>query len=325
MKKKQAYSEYRIKGNRIRILDFSSRRAMEAFVKKQNQQLRYAKNKRELEVLKRRATIAASERDPWYGTPLVTKPGDLTEHNEYLHFDLLKRLRPKVKKHLKGLKAFQDEYKVEGKKIAYNDKEMGIFSFDRAAMGLRKVRKNGQPKIVSDVKRSYAYHETRSLAESTIKLYIHAGGTGDITGKEMVYSGIASSLVTKLFVDKGFNVEVNVIIGTKERGQTVFTISRVKSFSGELNMNDLLLLSSSPRYYRYKGFACLIAAWDAVGWLIPAGKGASTFSHQLKKEILRRHRKGEEKAILLERAYNEQAVIRVIKNAIHEVNNNSKR
>ena len=317
------YSEYRIKKQQVRILDFSSRRAMEVFVHQQNKTLQFSKNSRELQKLKRRATTAAAEQDPWYGKPLITQPNDLTEHNEYLHFDLLKRLRPKVRKHMNGFTAFQDENKVERKKIAYNDKEIGIFSFDRAAMGLRKIIKDGETKIVSDVKKSYAYHETKSTAENTIKLYIHAGGTGDITGEQMVYSGIASSLVTELLVDKGFNVQVNVIIGTKDRDQIVFSISRVKSFTGELNMNDLLLLSSSPRYYRYKGFACLIAAWDAVGWTIPLGKGASSFNHQLKKEILRQHRKGEEKAILLDRAYSEYEVTQVIKNALNEANNRS--
>jgi len=109
---KQIHSEYQIKSQQIQILDFSSRRAMETFVNRQNQALQFPKNKRELQKLKRRANNAAAEQDPWYGKPLITQPSDLTEHNEYLHFDLLKRLRPKVRKHLNGFTAFQDEYKV---------------------------------------------------------------------------------------------------------------------------------------------------------------------------------------------------------------------
>ncbi len=321
------FSKYKIpfkgKDYNIRIFDFSSRREMERYVEEKSKNLDIEYNKKDLARLNKRPSQAIG--DSWYGFPLIEKESDLTEHSQYLHFDLLKKIRPRIKGEIENLNLLESEYEVKKKKIEYNDREIGIFSFDRASMGLRKIKKDGETKIISDIKKSYAYFIPKSTAERTVKLYIHAGGNGGVGGKEMVYSGIASSVLVELLVEAGFDVEVNMIIGTIDspRRKVIWSIAKVKKFHDELNMNDLMLLSSSPRYYRYKGFKNIIVSYDSANVQVPGGLGISSFDNQLKKEIIRTHRKGEARAILMDRAYSEDAVINVIKKVFNEFSSNT--
>ena len=51
---------------------------------------------------------------------------------------------------------------------------------------------------------------------------------------------------------------------------------RVKRFQDRLDKNQLLLISSDPRYFRYRGFKSLVALSNYFGLTIPSGLGSIT-------------------------------------------------
>lgn len=55
-------------------------------------------------------------------------------------------------------------------------------------------------------------------------------------------------------------------------------VIRVKHFQDKTDKNQLLLMTSDPRYFRYKGFKALIALSNHCGLNIPSGLGRLTES-----------------------------------------------
>ena len=90
MGQQKTYSEYQINSQQIRILDFSSRRAMETFVNRQNQNLQFSKNRRELQKLKRNYAQSKA----LYEEELISKEEYLTSKENYelseKQFDIIK-------------------------------------------------------------------------------------------------------------------------------------------------------------------------------------------------------------------------------------------
>ena len=77
----------------------------------------------------------------WFGYP---PPGSVDELNEYSQFSgmhLLRDLRPKIKKDLYPFLQYLDEEVLPKPKMSYNDRGLGVFSFDRAAMSLQRREK----------------------------------------------------------------------------------------------------------------------------------------------------------------------------------------
>jgi len=66
---------------------------------------------------------------------------------------------------------------------------------------------------------------------------------------------------------------LNVLLGTAHSDQISMGIIKVKRFEDRLDKNQLLLLSSDPRYFRYRGFKALIALTNYFGLTIPTSLG----------------------------------------------------
>ncbi len=75
---------------------------------------------------------------------------------------------------------------------------------------------------------------------------------------------------------RGVPVEINVMLGSSYRGSVKVNVVRVKRFQDKLDVNQLLLMSSDSRYYRFRGFKALIAIADYFGLSIAADLGAVT-------------------------------------------------
>lgn len=202
----------------------------------------------------------------WFGFP---KPASLKELDKYTKFDQLEKVKQR-KKELSALlnraKKLKPNQLVPSKKLAFNDRGLGIFSFDRAATGLyKKVDENGHAKIVTSIKTVYAYHQKRTIEQKAIKIYARIGAPSNVKGNDVFNVGIGIALLSEELEKQGFQTEINLIIGTQYGEKVTAGIVRMKRYDTKLRINDLLVMAASAKYYRWKGFKGLIALYDAFG------------------------------------------------------------
>ncbi|WP_010520453.1 DUF7192 family protein [Aquimarina agarivorans] len=231
----------------------------------------------------------------WYGTPTPKSIEELNEHRTYLGMPLVKKIQPKIKDKLAKYLEHLENNVLPKPKMAYNDRGLGVFSFDRAAKGLFKsFQVNMQTpvnttvsqlnielqnhQIQTSVKSAYAYFENKLMSYPSIQLYIMAGANAGVKGDSLLYVGLACAELVEFLELRGVSVEVNVMLGTSFDNQVSMASIRVKRFQDKLDKNQLLLLSSDPRYFRYRGFKSLIALSNYFELSIPAGLGSITTS-----------------------------------------------
>ncbi len=228
----------------------------------------------------------------WYGIPTPKSIEDLKYHNHFLGMHLIKLIQPKIKKRLAEYVKLVEHQILPKPKLDYNDKGLGVFSFDRAAMGLfrlqptaakTRMQKNiNQMKIELDrdnkstsIKKVYAQIQDKISSFPSLQVYITAGANADIQGNQLLYIGLACSELVEFMELRGIAVEVNIIFETYFEKFYPIGIVRLKRYEDRLDKNQLLLLSSDPRYFRYRGFKALIALSNYFGRAIPSGLGST--------------------------------------------------
>jgi hypothetical protein len=228
----------------------------------------------------------------WYGTPIVKNLGELELHKSFLGMYLLKEIEPLLKDQFSKYLAHLETKVLPKPKIVFNDRGLGIFSFDRAAMGLYKgyqINTNssldlgisqlnialGNKKIKTNIKNVYAHFENRNSNLPSLELNIVAGGNAGVKGNNLLYIGLASSLLVEFMELRSIPVEVYVLFETSFHGQHIVSKVKVKRFQDKLDRNQLLLMGSDPRYFRYRGFKSLIAISDYFDLNITYGLGTS--------------------------------------------------
>ena len=226
----------------------------------------------------------------WYGTPSPKNVNELEEHVTFLGMPLVKSIQPKIKDKLaKYLEHLEDNI-FPKPKVAYNDRGLGVFSFERAAMGMYKsfpintqtpIRtaasqmniELGNRQIQTSVKSVYSYFQDKQSSYPSIQLYIMAGANANVKGNALLYVGLACGELVEFLELRGIAVEVNVMLGTSFNNKVNMAQIRVKRFQDKLDKNQLLLMSSDPRYFRYLGFKGLVAVCNYFGLTIPSGLG----------------------------------------------------
>lgn len=228
----------------------------------------------------------------WYGTPIVRNLDELESHTSFLGMHLLKEIEPLLKDQFSKYLAHLEAKVLPKPKIAYNDRGLGIFCFDRAAMGLYKGYQIsisspldlgisqlnialGNKKIKTSVKNVYAHFENRNSNLPSLELNIVAGANAGVKGNNLLYIGLASSLLVEFMELRNIPVEVYVLFETSFKGQHLVSKVKVKRFQDQLDRNQLLLMGSDPRYFRYRGFKSLIAMSDYFDLNITYGLGTS--------------------------------------------------
>ena len=103
-----------------------------------------------------------------------------------------------------------------------------------------------------------------------------AGGNANVKGNEMLYVGLACSELIEFLELRGVAVEVNILLGTSFAEQVSMAVIRVKRFQDQADKNQLLLMSSDPRYFRYRGFKSLVALSNHFQLNIPSSLGRIT-------------------------------------------------
>lgn len=228
----------------------------------------------------------------FYGTPPPTHLDELENHDRFLGMHLLKALQPKIKKHLHRYLTHVTQKLLPRPRIAYTDKGTGMFSFDRAAIGLHRTHRidTSSPihthisqlrialekySYTTGVKKVYAYFKDQPIAYPTVRIYLKAGGNAKVKGDDLLYTGLGCSEVARFMEQHGIAVEVNVLVGSTFQHTTIMGIIPVKRFGDPLDHNLLLLLSSDPRYFRFRGFKALIAQADFFKLKIPESLGST--------------------------------------------------
>ena len=274
---------------RFNYLLFDGPGQFNAFVDRASQAL----NGHNFEVLKGvNATTQShlNSRSEWYGLPVPTSIDELDRHDSFLGIELLKQIKPKIARHLSEYLRYLEADIMPKPKIGYNDRGLGLFSFDRAAMGLYPTGKIaldtpiektaaqltielGRDKLQTRIKKVYAFFEDKERTYPSIRLYLMAGANAQVEGNALLYVGLACAELVEFLEARGVAVEVNVLIGSAFRKQVCLACVRVKRFQDKTDKNLLLLLSSDPRYFRYRGFKALIALSNHFGFNIPKGLG----------------------------------------------------
>ena len=226
----------------------------------------------------------------WYGTPIPKSISELKNHDTFLAMHLLDKLRPKIQQHLHKFLSQLNVQETLPPELAYNDKSLGIFSFDRAAMGLYHAipinlnspvdQINSQlhialnkSRIQTSVKNVYAYFKEQPTQYPSLTLYLQAGGNQNIKGNDLLYVGLACAELVSYLEARQVPVSINVLIGSSVRNKVNIAIIKVKGFDSPLDLNQLLLLGSDPRYFRFRGFMGIISLSNYFNRNITKGLG----------------------------------------------------
>ncbi len=231
----------------------------------------------------------------WYGTPTPKDVEELEAHRTFLGMKLVEKIQPQIKEKLAKYLEYLEDSVLPKPKMAYNDLGLGVFSFERAAMGMYKnfpvntqspvniavsqmtieLRKH---QIQTSVKSVFAYFQDKESSYPSLQLYIMAGANAHVEGNDLLYVGLACAELVEFMELRGISVEVNIMLGTSFNNQVAMACIRVKRFQDKLDKNQLLLISSDPRYFRYRGFKGLVALSNYFGLTIPSGLGTISAS-----------------------------------------------
>ncbi|WP_452223716.1 DUF7192 family protein [Lacinutrix chionoecetis] len=231
----------------------------------------------------------------WYGTPTPKDITELEAHYTFLGMPLVEKIQPQIKDKLAPFLNYLNEAVLPKPKMTYNDRGLGVFSFDRAAMGLfqqfavdtqtpmstsvsQMNIELGNKQIQTSVKSVYAYFQDKQQSYPSLQLYLMAGANANVKGNDLLYVGLACAELVQFMELRGISVEVNVMLGTSFNNQVTMGCVRVKRYQDQLDKNQLLLLSSDPRYFRYRGFKSLVAMSNYFGLTIPSGLGTISAS-----------------------------------------------
>jgi hypothetical protein len=283
------------------------------------------------------STISKIQRNSeWYGSPSPKQISDLEEHKNFLGMHLIKKVQPKIKAHLEKYMRYLDSVIMPKPKLAYNNKGLGIFSFDRAAMGLHRAPKInlstpidktltqlnielGRDNLQTSMKDVYAYFQNKNTSSPSLRLYIMAGANALVKGDDLLYVGLACAELIEFMELRNVGVEVNVLLGSYDKGNVCMSVIRVKRFQDRLDKNQLLLMSSDPRYFRYRGFKGIIATYNRLGFVVPEGLGS--MKESMGKDFVGTLGK---KAFVFEQSYSLENAAKEVTKIIQDYNQNLK-
>jgi hypothetical protein len=307
-----------VDGVSTNLLFFDSRRSLEAFVEEQKQSNGVNRERFSINDTRRQADFDSD----WYGTPVAKSFEDIKNHSNFLGRELYQSQKNKLSSMLRKSESLGQMQDVPSKKLKFNDLGLGVFCFPRAAVALRKHKRPDKTiKIVSDVRDVYAYFPNVENSVKTISLYQFIGGNANVTANELQYCGIATMAISEYLIENGYDVEINLIIGSFSNSVVCSSCVKVKSVSDELNINDLMLLSSDPRWFRYKGFKNIIANFNYFGERIDSQLGRIDTIVPYCVKLIEKHRQTDVLPIILKHTYSEAAVLQEVNRVLGIVKN----
>ncbi len=191
-------------------------------------------------------------RPSWFGAGATfdQMEGGITEYKDP---ELIERIFNEV---LDGLSTeFTD--RIKPRKVRYNPNGLGVFVFDRAAMGMFRLkeyyspvhdmvfdreevrqtksgweliqdgseiterweqREDGKTKIRTSNKNVFAYYTLPDKEKQAVEIFITCGGHSDISSDRMLYSGISAIVVARLLEQARIMVKINLVIASSPDG-----------------------------------------------------------------------------------------------------------
>jgi hypothetical protein len=115
--------------------------------------------------------------------------------------------------------------------MAYNNRGLGVLSFERAAMGMYQQfpintstpintsvsQMNielGKKQMLTSVKSGYAYFRDKKSCYPSLQLYITPGANAHVEENDLLYVGLAYAVLVEFMELRGISVEVNVMLST---------------------------------------------------------------------------------------------------------------
>ncbi len=287
----RAYQKHTIRKGQenYHYLNFNSVSDFRAFCDLESQQFNTNNQNVWKQIVSYAQQVIRDKRD-WFGSEIPETIDVLEDHKTFTAMHLLEEIRPKLKGKLTPYLNRLSQEKLPKPQLSYNDKGLGVFSFDKAAMGMFKmfsvnmetpVQQNisqmnielGYKRARTSVKKVYAFHEKQQSHLPALQLYILAGANAQRKGRELLYVGLACNELVQFLEERNIPVEVNVMFGTKFMKHTLMQVIKVKRFQDVLNTNQLLLLASDPMFFRYQGFKSLICTANVFKLNIPNSLG----------------------------------------------------
>lgn len=249
----------------------------------------------------------------------------LEKHAEFQSPEMIGKVRDKLQPIFDRIEQKDFENTVNQKKIAFNHYGLGIFSFDRAAMGLTRRKVDGVEKIVTNVRDVFAYHEKPPRSYRAIRIFLEAGATINVAGESMLYTGMAALLFAEYMIKKDYSVEINVLNGAlnDSTNHRYANIIKVKRFEDSFDPNLIAVVSGDPAYFRYKGFKSIIAAYDHAGDDSPSGLGTYIGDSAIKKAINNLMR-DDETGIFFGKSFSEMEAKQTVMKAIESIQKKEK-
>lgn len=172
---------------------------------------------------------------------------------QYKRPELIQKIYDKVNDKISTL----TRNKIKSKKLTYNASGLGVFVFDRAAMGLfrlkefyspthKKVfdksevketkrgctltkdntliverweqRPDGKPKVRTSNKTVFAWFPPHSKDKRAVELYVGCGGSSRTTAEQLLYSGISAIIVAQLLEQAHIPTKVTIALGSSPDG-----------------------------------------------------------------------------------------------------------
>jgi hypothetical protein len=188
-------------------------------------------------------------------------------------------------------------------KLTYSENR-GIFVFDRAAMGFKKIHQyrdlkenvvvpfdevlefkpgkfrtrsgnkverevkmlpNGRPAATSSNKKSFAYFEKKKKRILAVTIYSILSLSSMVPAAELIYAGLSAAVLARILLEKGYRVEINGVVGVFEGPNTILDIIPAKRFNTTLDISQVAFVLSDARFFRWDGFMGLISSWDKIG------------------------------------------------------------
>lgn len=255
----------------------------------------------------------------WYGDG-VTYEELQSKITQYRNPELIEQIYEEVKE----LVPSAVESAIPKPKIKFNP-TLGVFSFDRAAMGLyrnkewyspkhnrvvdeREVytkksksylledkspveqrweqRENGKPKVRTTNKKVFAITtKNRSSLSQAVDIFLYAGSHAGTTSNQMLYTGISAILTAEILEQVGIKTRIRIVVGSTDGNDFYGTVIPVKDFGQVIDRNLVALLSSDSRFFRHAGFKGILASYEHFGAYLPSSYGSPAYSDDLEGYI----------------------------------------
>lgn len=195
--------------------------------------------------------------DDWFGsgTTIEELKGGITQYKDP---ELLKKIYDKVN-HTVSMNKLNT---VKAPRMKFNPFGLGMFIFDRAAMGMYRLeefyspdkkrvvdreqvveyrnnyylkeertpvvkrweeKEDGSPKVRTINKNVYAYYPKVNNAKNAVELFIICGGHSAIKAEGLLYSGISAIILAQILEGAKIRTKITIVIGTSpDKFQSVY-------------------------------------------------------------------------------------------------------